>query len=256
MARGFNPYSCLVDWSCASTSASLSLSFRSSSWLLAKSSWSFFFSVRAFSQALARVFSFCGAQQQEKGTSSVTGTGSECFGSESAGCDRRAPSSQFPVAALTWTLLSPARLVSPAGASARLHKAAWKRRWLTRRITLGQAETSDHCTTSNISFPTHFLLVLLHIFSSLPLDLVDRFKHQGDFPLSGGVIVCRPEKQRKKYVLSVMITKNLFRSHTQQDRNLWEGRRTCSISSYKLSAACSWFEKEKNTSSTSAAHIF
>ncbi len=48
-----------------------------------------------------------------------------------------------------------------------------------------------------ISYPnTYFLLLLpLHTFSSLPLDLFDLFKQQGDFPLSDRFIVSCPEKQ-------------------------------------------------------------
>ena len=41
---------------------------------------------------------------------------------------------------------------------------------------------------------THFLL-LLHILSSPPLELVDPLEQQVDFPLSGGVVVSRPAKQ-------------------------------------------------------------
>lgn len=124
-AQFYDPYSCLVDWSSASMSASLSLSLQSSSWLLANSSWSFFFSVLAFSQALARVFSFYTTQQQ-KGKASVTVIGNECFRSESAGCNYTTPSSRFPVFALSRTLLSPVLHVSPAGGSPQLHSPTWE----------------------------------------------------------------------------------------------------------------------------------
>lgn len=120
-------------------SASLSPSLKSSSRLLANSSWSFFLSVLAFSQALARVFSFCTAQQ-EKGISSVTGIGSECFRGESAGCDCGTPSSRLPVAALIRTLLSPALPVSPAKAPPQLHNP-----------TYGKKETSNNTESALVS---------------------------------------------------------------------------------------------------------
>lgn len=53
-------------------------------------------------------------------------------------------------------------------------------------------DTQPHGTT--VSFRHHTFL-LLHIFSSLPLDLAGRFKQQGDFPFGGGVIITHPEKK-------------------------------------------------------------
>lgn len=158
MMRTSDPYSCLVDWSSSSMSLSLSLSLKSSSWLLDNSSWSFFFSVLAFSQALARVFSFC-TMQQHTGTSSVTGTGSECFGGESAGCDRTAPSSRFPVVASIRTLRSPAPPVSPAKAPPQPHSPTEgdvKQHSIINKILFNR---DQHWQTSLPN--TH---ILLHIF--------------------------------------------------------------------------------------------
>lgn len=63
--------------------------------------------------------------------------------------------------------------------------------------------TSDqHWQTSHPN--THFLL-LLHIFSSLPLDIVDPFKQLGDFLLSGGVIISHPEKQEKYFTNTLTV---------------------------------------------------
>lgn len=59
MRWSLRPYSCLVDWSSASVSDSFSLSLLSSVWLVVFSSWSWVFSVLAFSKALAKVISFC-----------------------------------------------------------------------------------------------------------------------------------------------------------------------------------------------------
>lgn len=165
------PYSCLVDWSLASTSASLSLSLRSSSWLLANSSWSFVFSVLAFSHALARVFSFCTPQQQ-KGISSVTGIGSECFGDESAGCDCGAPSSRLPVVALIQTLLSPALPVSPANASPQLHSPTYGGKDTdssNKEINSCRAEPANNSsqhTFSSSTFSAVFHLTLLTVSRS------------------------------------------------------------------------------------------
>ena len=190
MTRVSDSYSCLVDWSSSSMSFSLSLSLKSSSWLLDNSSWSFFFSVLAFSQALARVFSFC-TTQQHKGTSSVTGTGSECFGGESAGCDRTAPSSQFPVVALIRTLCSPAPPVSPAKAPPQPHSPAEAEKEMSNNTV----SSLQYCWTG-INTGRH--LIPTHTFSSsstFSADLVDLFKQLADFPLSGGIIIRRPEKK-------------------------------------------------------------
>lgn len=185
MMRTSDPYSCLVDWSSSSMSLSLSLSLKSSSWLLDNSSWSFFFSVLAFSQALARVFSFC-TMQQHTGTSSVTGTGSECFGGESAGCDRTAPSSRFPVVASIRTLRSPAPPVSPAKAPPQPHSP-------TDEMSNNTVSSIRYCLTG-INTGRH--LFPTHTFSStFSADLVDLFKQLADFPLSGGVVIRRPEKK-------------------------------------------------------------
>lgn len=55
---------------------------------------------------------------------------------------------------------------------------------------------------------THFLLLQIH--SSFPFKLVDPSKQQVDFPLSGGVIISRPEGARK-----------IFHKHTNNGVNLY-----------------------------------
>ena len=47
------------------------------------------------------------------------------------------------------------------------------------------------------ALPNTDFLLLLHILSCPPLELVDPLKQQVHFPLSGGVIISRPEKQEK-----------------------------------------------------------